>query len=74
MSAAASPRALAAVKDSDVRGRVSAAEWQVRVDLAACYRLAYQYGWDDLIFTHMSARVPDAPDQYLLNPMGLLFD
>lgn len=71
---AASPRALAAVQTSEVRSRVSAEEWQVRVDLAACYRLAFQYGWDDLIFTHMSARVPDAPDQYLLNPMGLLFD
>jgi ribulose-5-phosphate 4-epimerase/fuculose-1-phosphate aldolase len=69
-----SNRALASVKESSVRSCVSPEEWQVRVDLAACYRLAYQFGWDDLIFTHMSARVPDAPDQYLLNPMGLLFD
>ena len=57
-----------------VRDRVSTEEWQVRVELAACYRLAAMNGWSDLIFTHMSARVPDAPSEYLLNPMGLLFD
>lgn len=52
----------------------SAAERQARVDLAACYRLAAVYGWDDLIFTHMSARVPDTDGEYLLNPMGLMFE
>lgn len=57
-----------------VRESVSPEEWAVRVELAACYRLAAQFGWDDLIFTHMSARVPGAGHQYLLNPMGLLFD
>ena len=61
-------------ESSGVRSCVSAAEWQTRVELAACYRLVAQYGWDDLIFTHMSARVPDAPEQYLLNPLGLLFE
>ncbi|MBL8643049.1 MAG: class II aldolase/adducin family protein [Rhodospirillaceae bacterium] len=76
---AAPGRAIASIKkagtkDSSVRNCVSAAEWNVRTELAAAYRLVAQYGWDDLIFTHMSARVPDAPDQYLLNPLGLLFE
>ncbi len=57
-----------------VRNRVSDAEWQMRVDLAAAYRLVAYFGWDDLIFTHISARVPDAPDQFLINPYGMLFD
>ncbi len=60
-------------KDS-VKQRVSDAEWQTRVDLAAAYRLVAHFGWDDLIFTHISARVPDAPDQFLINPYGMLFD
>ncbi len=56
-----------------LRDRVSAEEWAVRVDLAACYRLAALFGWDDLVFTHMTARVPGASD-YLINPLGLMFD
>lgn len=52
---------------------ISEAEWQVRKDLAACYRLFVKYGWTDLIFTHLSARVPGHDDQYLINPYGLLF-
>ena len=52
---------------------ISEAEWQVRCDLAACYRLFVKYGWTDLIFTHLSARVPGYDDQYLINPYGLLF-
>ena len=55
-----------------VRERVSAAEWEVRVDLAACYRLFARYGWDDGIFTHNSARVPGNEDHFLLNPYGLM--
>ncbi len=47
-----------APKPSRARDRVSAEEWQMRVDLAACYRLCNLQGWEDLIFTHMSARVP----------------
>jgi ribulose-5-phosphate 4-epimerase/fuculose-1-phosphate aldolase len=54
--------------------RVSAAEWEARVDLAAAFRLVDLYGWSDLFGTHLSARVPDAPDCFLLNPFGLLFD
>ena len=49
-------------------------EWAVRVDLAACYRLIAHFGWDDLILTHNSARVPGHHDQILINPMGLMFD
>ena len=53
---------------------ISDEEWQVRTDLAACYRLFVKYGWTDLIFTHLSARVPGVEDQYLINPYGLMFD
>jgi ribulose-5-phosphate 4-epimerase/fuculose-1-phosphate aldolase len=48
-------------------------EWQLRVQLAACYRAFVHYSWTDLIFTHLSARVPGHPEQYLINPYGLLF-
>lgn len=54
--------------------KMSESEWQVRCDLAACYRLFVKFGWTDLIFTHLSARVPGEPDQYLINPYGLLFE
>ncbi len=56
-----------------VRRRVSAAEWVLRVNLAAAYRLVALYGWDDLVFTHISARVPDTPGHFLINPYGMLF-
>ena len=49
-------------------------EWEVRVDLAACYRLFVRYGWTDLIYTHLTARVPGNTEQYLINPYGLMFD
>ncbi|MBV7524878.1 class II aldolase/adducin family protein [Pseudomonas sp. PDM29] len=55
-----------------VKDQVSAAEWQTRIDLAACYRLVAQHGWDDLIFTHISAKVPGTED-FLINPFGLMF-
>jgi len=61
-------------RQPDVRRDVSEAEWQQRVDLAACYRLVAQYGWDDLIFTHISARVPGPEHHFLINPYGLMFD
>ncbi len=48
-------------------------EWAVRVDLAACYRLIAHFGWDDLVLTHNSARVPGTTDQMLINPAGLMF-
>lgn len=56
-----------------LRDRMSAEEWAVRVDLAACYRLAHHFGWTDLIFTHISARVPGT-EHFLLNPFGYTFD
>jgi ribulose-5-phosphate 4-epimerase/fuculose-1-phosphate aldolase len=58
----------------DVRSQVSDVEWQLRVDLAACYRLVAHYGWDDLIFTHISARVPGPEHHFLINPYGMTFD
>jgi ribulose-5-phosphate 4-epimerase/fuculose-1-phosphate aldolase len=57
-----------------IRERVSAAEWNARVDLAAAYRLCEIYGMSDMIYTHISARIPDAPDRFLINPNGMLFD
>src|SRR5512145_912456 len=56
------------------RDAVSPEEWQVRVDLAACYRLVARFGWEDLVFTHITARVPGAEEQFLINPYGLFFD
>jgi ribulose-5-phosphate 4-epimerase/fuculose-1-phosphate aldolase len=57
-----------------LQDRVSPEEWQTRVDLAACYRLVAQFGWSDLVFTHISARVPGVHDQFLINPYGMMFD
>lgn len=53
---------------------ISEAEWQGRVDLAAAYRLVAHYGWDDLIFTHLSARVPGPDHHFLINPYGMMFE
>src|SRR5258708_19881086 len=57
-----------------LKGKVSAEEWQVRVDLAALYRLVALYGWDDLIYTHISARIPGPEHHFLINPYGMLFE
>ncbi|HZE92346.1 MAG TPA: class II aldolase/adducin family protein, partial [Rhizobacter sp.] len=57
-----------------LRHAVSPEEWQERVDLAACYRLVALFGWDDLVFTHVSARVPGEPQHFLINPYGFFFD
>jgi ribulose-5-phosphate 4-epimerase/fuculose-1-phosphate aldolase len=57
-----------------LEGKVSPEEWAVRVDLAAAYRLVALYGWEDLVFTHISARVPGTEDQFLINPYGVFFD
>jgi ribulose-5-phosphate 4-epimerase/fuculose-1-phosphate aldolase len=59
--------------NSAVQHTISPEEWALRQDLAACYRLFVKYGWTDLIFTHLSARVPGEPYHYLINPYGLLF-
>lgn len=57
-----------------LKGQVSAEEWQARVDLAALYRLVALHGWDDLIFTHISIRVPGPEHHFLINPYGFLFE
>jgi ribulose-5-phosphate 4-epimerase/fuculose-1-phosphate aldolase len=57
-----------------VREQVSEAEWRQRVDLAACYRLVALYGMDDVVFTHISARVPGPEHHFLINPYGFTFD
>ena len=56
------------------RHLVSDAEWQTRVDLAAAYRLAALFRWDDLVYTHISARVPGVEGEFLINPYGLMFE
>ncbi len=62
------------IKLKTMRDRVTEAEWQARVDLAACYRLAHHFGMTDLIYTHISARVPGPDEHFLINPYGLLFN
>lgn len=59
---------------ASVRSQVSEQEWQLRVDLAACYRLIALHGWDDLVFTHISAKIPGPEHHFLINPYGLMFD
>ena len=59
---------------ASVTNHVSEEEWQARVDLAAAYRLVAHYGWDDLIFTHLSARVPGPEHHFLINPYGMMFE
>lgn len=65
---------LAEVEIPDMKGKVSDEEWAIRVDLAAAYRLVAYYGWDDLIFTHLSARIPGPEHHFLLNPYQLMFE
>ena len=67
-------RELAEVEIPDMKGKVSDEEWAIRVDLAAAYRLVAHYGWDDLIFTHLSARIPGPEHHFLLNPYQLMFE
>jgi ribulose-5-phosphate 4-epimerase/fuculose-1-phosphate aldolase len=57
-----------------VQSQVSPEEWALRCDLAACYRLVALYGWSDLVFTHISARIPGPEHHFLINPYGLMFD
>ena len=61
-------------RTSDIRAQVSEEEWHVRVDLAAAYRLVDHYGWADMIFTHLSVRVPGPEHHFLINPYGMMFD
>ena len=57
-----------------LKGQISDQEWALRVDLAAAYRLVALYGWDDLVFTHISARIPGPEHHFLINPYGMMFD
>lgn len=65
---------IAAAHSRAPRVDCSEAEWQTRCELAAAYRLSAQFGWTDLLSTHISARVPGTRDEFLINPYGLLFD
>ena len=56
-----------------LKGKVSEDEWHARVELAALYRLVALYGWDDMIYTHISARVPGPDHHFLINPYGQWF-
>ena len=67
-------RALAEVDIPPMKDKVSAEEWAIRVDLAAAYRLVVHFGWDDIIFTHLSARIPGPEHHFLLNPYQLMFE
>jgi len=70
----AEAHALSTVEIPPMQDKVSPEEWKIRVDLAAAYRLVAYYGWDDLIFTHLSARVPGPEHHFLLNPYNLMFE
>src|SRR6266571_7640697 len=61
-------------KAANTHEQISKEEWEARVDLAAAYRLVAHYGWDDLIFTHLSARVPGPEHHFLINPYGMMFE
>jgi ribulose-5-phosphate 4-epimerase/fuculose-1-phosphate aldolase len=63
-----------AIQMPSVQSKVSDEEWSARVDLAAAYRLVAHYGWDDLIFTHLSVRVPGPEHHFLINPYNLMFE
>jgi len=65
---------LSSVDIPSLEGKVSEEEWTIRVDLAAAYRLVAYHGWDDLIFTHLSARLPGPEHHFLLNPYNLMFE
>lgn len=62
------------LRPQSVRQQVTAEEWEARVNLAAAYRLIAHFGWDDLIFTHISMRVPGPENHFLINPFGLMFN
>jgi ribulose-5-phosphate 4-epimerase/fuculose-1-phosphate aldolase len=67
-------RPMDSVDIPSMKGKVSDEEWAIREDLAAAYRMVAHYGWDDLIFTHLSARIPGPEHHFLLNPYQLMFE
>jgi len=62
------------LKFPSMRERCSDAEWQARVDLAACYRLVDLYGMSDMMANHISVRVPDEEGAFLINPYGMMYE
>jgi len=62
------------IRATSLKDKVSRQEWQLRTDLAACYRLIALHGWDDLVFTHVSARIPGPEHHFLINPYGMMFE
>ncbi|WP_419833355.1 class II aldolase/adducin family protein [Endozoicomonas atrinae] len=60
--------------DAEKNNRFDESEWKLRLDLAACYRLIAYFGWDDLIYTHITCRLTDGPSDFLINPFGMMFD
>ena len=67
-------KALDSLEIPSLQGKVGDEEWAIRVDLACAYRMVAHYGWDDLIFTHLSARIPGDEHHFLLNPYQLMFE
>src|SRR5260370_2493737 len=65
---------LSQLQIGSMREHVSRDEWDTRVDLAACYRLVHHYGMDDLVYNHISARVPGAEGYFLINAYGMTYD
>lgn len=59
---------------ASLKNQVGRDEWQLRTDLAAAYRLVAMYGWSDLVFTHITARIPGPEHHFLINPYGMMFD
>lgn len=70
----ADAHALSTVDIPPMQDKVNPEEWKIRVDLAAAYRLVAYFGWDDIVFTHLSARVPGPEHHFLLNPYQLMFE
>jgi ribulose-5-phosphate 4-epimerase/fuculose-1-phosphate aldolase len=70
----AGAKALESVEIPSLEGKVSDEDWAIRIDLACAYRMVAHYGWDDLIFTHLSARIPGPEHHFLLNPYNLMFE
>ncbi len=74
MTSMGEARPLESVDIPSLEGKVADEEWALRVDLAAAYRIVAHYGWDDLIFTHLSVRIPGPEHHFLLNPYNLMFE
>ncbi|MFK0571809.1 class II aldolase/adducin family protein [Endozoicomonas sp.] len=63
-----------ALSNVQINNGFNESEWELRLDLAACYRLMALFGWDDLIYTHITCRLPEASSHFLINPYGMMFD